>query len=151
MNEPSMNMPMFDGYSICTFSINWPIDRESADRITIEHRHVHRGFIHGEGDSCESDSEDFALVPFHELLNRWGVRRKAAKLRGASTRDEFLKFAPGDLVVHRDHGIARFEGLGLLPSEDGSSEEEVLTLAFNKNVHLHVPLGQGGHAGEHFY
>ena len=119
-----------------------PIDRESADRITIEHRHVHRGFLHGEGDSPEGDSEDFAVVPFHELLNRWGVRRRAAKLRGASTRDEFLKFAPGDLVVHRDHGIARFEGLGLLPSEDGSSEEEVLTLAFNKNVNLHVPLGR---------
>ena len=107
-----------------------------SEDIRIEHRHLHRGFM------FESESDGFAVVPFHEMLNRWGIRRRASRLRSGSTRDEFLRFEPGDLVVHREHGIARFLGLGTLPREDGRGDDEVLTLEFHAGTRLHVPLSR---------
>ena len=107
--------------------------------IKVERRHVHRGFIFS---SDEDRASRFAVVPFHELLNRFGVRRRSVGIRVATTRDQFLKFEPGDLVVHRDHGIARFDGLGMLPRQDGRGEDEVLRLIFSKGACLHVPMAR---------
>ncbi|MCH2162519.1 MAG: DEAD/DEAH box helicase, partial [Phycisphaerales bacterium] len=104
--------------------------------IRVEHRHVHRGFI------FDGEEAGFAVVPFHEVLNRWGIRRRTARLRSGSTRDEFLRFEAGDLVVHREHGIARFLGLGTLPRDDGRGDDEVLTLEFHGGSRLHVPLNR---------
>lgn len=110
---------------------------EGADRIRVERRHVHRGFRW-----LEDDATGFAVVPFHELLNRWGIRRRGGKsVRGGASRQEFLRFEPGDLVVHRDQGIARFVGLGTLPRE-GEPDQEVMTLEFDGRAHLHVPLSR---------
>ncbi len=111
---------------------------EERHPIRIEHRFVHRGF---QWIADEGDSSGFAVVPFHELLNRWGIRRRAAGLRGGASRQEFLRFEPGDLVVHRDHGIARFVGLRTIEKPDGP-DQEVLTLEFDGGAHLHVPLGR---------
>lgn len=112
-------------------------EHPGVDRVHLEHRFVHRGF------RWIGDQEDdaFALVPFHEMLNRWGIRRRAAGIRGGASRQEFLRFEPGDLVVHRDHGVARFVGLRALEKPDGP-DQEVLTLEFDGGTHLHVPLGR---------
>ena len=111
-----------------------------ADRIRVERRHVHRGFRWddiGGGD----DARGVAVVPFHEMLHRWGVRRRRGAARGGASRQEFLRFEPGDLVVHRDHGIAKFVGLRSLPKDD-APDQEVLTLEFDGGSHLHVPLSR---------
>ncbi|MFM1831855.1 MAG: transcription-repair coupling factor [Planctomycetota bacterium] len=114
-----------------------------ADRIRVERRHVHRGFRWdgGEGDG-DGEGSALAVVPFHEMLHRWGVRRRrGGAIRGGASRQEFLRFEPGDLVVHRDHGIARFVGLRALPKDD-APDQEVLTLEFDSGSHLHVPLSR---------
>ncbi len=114
-----------------------------ADRIRVERRHVHRGFRWdgGEGDG-DGEGSALAVVPFHEMLHRWGVRRRrGGAIRGGASRQEFLRFEPGDLVVHRDHGIARFVGLRTLPKDD-APDQEVLTLEFDSGSHLHVPLSR---------
>ncbi|MBM4107369.1 MAG: transcription-repair coupling factor [Phycisphaerae bacterium] len=101
------------------------------------------------------------VVPYHELLGRApGRRRAGARLRSSRALDTFLEFAPGDLVVHADHGIARYAGLsmmsprklpgrgkidvvkpgaGLLPPGE---PEEYLTLEFAGRSRLHVPASQ---------
>ncbi len=110
-----------------------------ADRIRVEQRHVHRGF---RWDADDGDGTALAVVPFHEMLHRWGVRRRrGGAIRGGASRQEFLRFEPGDLVVHRDHGIARFVGLRTLPKDD-APDQEVLTLEFDSGSHLHVPLSR---------
>jgi transcription-repair coupling factor (superfamily II helicase) len=110
-----------------------------ADRIRVEQRHVHRGFRWDAGDG---EGTALAVVPFHEMLHRWGVRRRrGGAIRGGASRQEFLRFEPGDLVVHRDHGIARFVGLRTLPKDD-APDQEVLTLEFDSGSHLHVPLAR---------
>jgi len=111
--------------------------------VEVEVRHVHRGFIF---DGFEHDG--VAIVPQHELLHRWGVRRSRRRLTGGKAREDFLHLEPGDLVVHRDHGIARFVGIGPLPANATEATArkgrrndgpEYLTLEFDGTTRLHVP------------
>ncbi len=100
-------------------------------------QHVHRAF------RWEPAGEPaIAVVPLHEVLHRFGARRRVQRVGAATTRDAFLQFGPGDYVVHRDHGIARFAGLHVMPSKDGVGEEEFLTLEFEGHVKLHVPCAK---------
>lgn len=102
-----------------------------------------------------------AILPLHELLGRAPVRRRHARLKSNRTVDAFLDFAPGDHVVHADHGIARFLGLSQMVVESPGKTagqpkdrnkpkkasgdfnvEEFLTLEFKDKARLHVPATQ---------
>jgi len=108
--------------------------------VVVEERHLHRGFIFDAGERSA-----LALVPQHELLHRYGVRRRTRGIGTGKARDAFLSFEPGDYVVHRDHGIARFLGLGTIPrdaSREDLGDDEVLTLEFDGSSRLHVPIAR---------
>ncbi|MBX3384298.1 MAG: transcription-repair coupling factor [Phycisphaeraceae bacterium] len=127
--------------------------------------YLHRGFTWRTGDE---ESSRVALVPYHELVGRFAVRRRAARLRGGRATDGFLDFQVGDYVVHADHGIARFLSLGPMKPREvpgvkqaGAARaavepEEYLTLEFAGRTKLHVPATQidrvskyvGGFAGK---
>ncbi len=126
--------------------------------------YLHRGFIWDPGEGARRS----ALVPYHELVNRFTVRRRSGGLRAGRAMDTFLDFAAGDHVVHRDHGIARFVGLTLMKPREvpgvprpwltkkEPEPEEYLTLEFAGQSKLHVPAMQidrvqkyvGGFAGK---
>ncbi|MBX3390452.1 MAG: transcription-repair coupling factor [Phycisphaeraceae bacterium] len=128
-------------------------EKEPERPIQSRIEYLHRGFIWGE-------TEPAAFVPYHELLNRFTVRRKATRLRSSRALDTFLDFQPGDFVVHQDHGIAKFIGLTqqrpreiarrsetALANMEGRKVkepelEEFLTLEFAGNAKLHVPATQ---------
>lgn len=113
--------------------------QHGAQNINASELHLHRGFC-WEGTQW--------IVPWHEVLNRFGARRSAPSPSAAAdskARDAFLFFEPGDFVVHRDHGIAKYHGLCQLPAEQtkaGSTDEEYLTLEFQGNSILHVPASK---------
>ncbi|MFM7052464.1 MAG: CarD family transcriptional regulator, partial [Planctomycetota bacterium] len=71
------------------------------------------------------------------MLHRAPVRRRGRTLAGGRAKDAFLSFEPGDYVVHRDHGIARFAGLQTM-RQDGA-DQEFLTLEFDQGAKIHVP------------
>lgn len=100
--------------------------------IVLEDRHLHRGFCWESGPGRQ-----LQLVPQHEVLHRWGVRRRAAGPTTQRSREAFLHFEPGDFVVHRDHGIARYGGLRQL-----EGAEEYLELEYAAGGRLHVPLSK---------
>ncbi|MGI9015229.1 MAG: transcription-repair coupling factor [Phycisphaerales bacterium] len=111
--------------------------------------YIHRGFIWR--DESEGASNDtIAIVPYHELLHRYHARRRVRRIATARNIDTFLDIEPGDLVVHRDHGIARLVAFGHLeesaPSRNrrapAPTTEEFLTLEFSSNARLHVPAAQ---------
>jgi len=127
--------------------------------VRVEERYLHRGFVYGNGDGGNSAHERephangrngrraVAIVPYHELMHRYHTRRRVRKVAGGRTMDTFLDLQPGDYVVHRDHGIARFVGLQTLDSGDKSDSahgtpEEYLTLEFAKRAKLHVPVSK---------
>src|SRR5581483_538249 len=74
------------------------------------------------------------IVPYHELLHRFETRRRfgarsrtdSTRLRAARAMDTFLDFGPGDYVVHRDHGIARFQGLVVMQPREVKREGPVV-------------------------
>jgi len=111
---------------------------EALAHIEPELRHLHRGFFWGD------PVPRVAIIPQHEVLNRWTIRRRTQmpSLAGGRARDAFLQFAPGDFVVHRDQGIARYIGLVILPESRGAADEEFLTLEFDGASRLHVPASR---------
>ncbi|MDX2116643.1 MAG: transcription-repair coupling factor [Planctomycetota bacterium] len=119
--------------------------------------YLHLGFVY-RGRDQSGVEHTIALVPYHELLNRFTVRRRAGKMRATRAIDTFLDFKVGDHVVHQDHGIALFTGLTLmkprplpgsehaLKKREGKAREqeleEYLTLEFAGRAKLHVPAMQ---------
>lgn len=148
----------------------------AGSRLHSRRAFVSRGFVWGE------EPRPALVVPYHELIHRFESRRRGAgaagagagatRLRAGRAMDTFLDFAPGDYVVHRDHGIALFRGLIqmkprevkaaapiVLPGEKarkgkrragpGAPEpdpfegmEEYLTLEFEGASRLHVPCSK---------
>src|SRR5205807_10138699 len=76
-----------------------------------------------------------------ELFGR--VRRAAGASRGGTragdrTREFTLDFEPDELVVHVDHGIARFKGMRLIESD--GAHREYLELEYAEGDRLFVPV-----------
>jgi len=86
-------------------------------------------------------SERVALVSSGELFHRTEVRRFRQRRLGKAI-DSFLELREGDLVVHVNHGIARYRGMKLL--EKDSQVEEYLVLEFEDRVKLYVPSSKIG-------
>ncbi|HZU15907.1 MAG TPA: transcription-repair coupling factor [Candidatus Dormibacteraeota bacterium] len=94
---------------------------------------------------CRNDRLGFRLYTDAELFGR--VRRPVSPAPRRSTRGEaslHLEFQPGDLVVHVDHGIARFTGMRLIEVQDldggGSVQREYLELEYAEGDRLYVPV-----------
>jgi len=83
---------------------------EQALRIEQQVGYLHRGFVWSPPGTAPA-----AIVPYHELLHRFHTRRRTSRLRSSgvekSASETFLQLEPGDIVVHAEHGIARFAGL----------------------------------------
>jgi len=96
-------------------------------------------------DGMVARADTILIAPAAEVLHRNPVRRRGRSLAGGRAKDAFLTFEPGDYVVHRDHGIARFVGLQTLAQESaaqGTIEQEFLTLEFDQGAKIHVPASR---------
>ncbi len=91
---------------------------------------------------CVQPSIGFHLITDAELFGR--LRRPARPVRSSRgraaqlTREFTLDFAPGELVVHVDHGIARFGGMRILESD--GAHREYLELEYAEADKLFVPV-----------
>ncbi len=82
------------------------------------------------------------VIGDHELFARAEVRRPVTRRRYESRAiDSFLDLNEDDLVVHVNHGIARYRGLQLL-SKSADYEEETLLLEFAEGTKLYVPVAK---------
>ena len=97
-----------------------------ASNLEVVEQFIHRGFI---------VSNEFALVPSHEVFHRYEMRRMGSS-KSKTMRETLSQFDIGDIVVHRDHGIAIYNGLQQV---DGQGEVEFLTLEFAGSKWMHVP------------
>ena len=106
-----------------------------GDAVNINQGYLFRGF------AWHEPGAHLHLVPHHELFHRYETRRRIRRLSGFATgakaTDAFLEIAPGDYVVHVEHGIAHFSGLRTM--RRSGKTEEYLTLEFARNALLHVP------------
>ncbi|TMC53815.1 MAG: transcription-repair coupling factor [Chloroflexi bacterium] len=90
---------------------------------------------------CSQPEIGFHLATDAELFGR--VRRPSRTSRGRTkagdmTREFTLDFEPDELVVHVDHGIARFKGMRLIESD--GAHREYLELEYAEGDRLFVPV-----------
>jgi transcription-repair coupling factor (superfamily II helicase) len=114
---------------------------EGAENITVERGMIHEGFsVPGAGFSvvAESDLYGFrkALRSKYDLHS--GTRRGSRAL--GERISEWTDIQVGELVVHVDHGIGRYQGLYEI--EFNGRLQEVLSVAYADEAKLHIPVNQ---------
>ena len=102
--------------------------------VTLVERSLNGGFAGG--------PDGLVVVTDRELFGSVRVRRPKA-LRRIVPRDILERLTPGDLVVHIDHGIARYERM-VRRSSGAGDERDYLELSFAGGDRIFVPVEQIG-------
>ncbi len=83
-------------------------------------------------------SPDVALVSEQDILGDRLVRRRKNKKSADAFLAEMAALTPGDLIVHVEHGIGRYEGLASIPV--GQSPHDCVALTYAGGDRLYVPV-----------
>ncbi|HVR91700.1 MAG TPA: transcription-repair coupling factor [Novosphingobium sp.] len=83
-------------------------------------------------------NDELELVTEQDILGDRLVRRKKRKKSADAFLAELSALNPGDLVVHMDHGIGRYEGLRSIPV--GKSPHDCVMLTYAGGDKLYVPV-----------
>ncbi|HMO68363.1 MAG TPA: CarD family transcriptional regulator, partial [Novosphingobium sp.] len=78
------------------------------------------------------------LVTEQDVLGDRLVRRKKRRKSADAFLAELAALTPGDLVVHMDHGIGRYEGLQSIPV--GKSPHDCVALEYAGGDKLYIPV-----------
>ncbi len=81
---------------------------------------------------------DFAVVSEQDILGDRLIRAAKRRVRAENFIAEASTLSEGDLVVHVDHGVGRFEGLVTITA--GGAPHDCLKLAYADNDRLFVPV-----------
>jgi transcription-repair coupling factor (superfamily II helicase) len=74
----------------------------------------------------------------HEIFRRTRRLRRARRFRGSVALESLAQLAPGDYVVHMDHGVGRFVGLERI--EVAGEEIEALAIEYAGGEILRLPV-----------
>ena len=95
---------------------------------------LHEGFV--------DEGHRWVLLTEHELFDRYhkySLRSdKATSGKVTLSLKELQSFSRGDLVVHADHGVGRFDGLVSMPQ--GDHMQEFVKLIYRNNDTIYVNL-----------
>jgi transcription-repair coupling factor (superfamily II helicase) len=83
-------------------------------------------------------TRDVALLTEQDMLGDRLVRRRKRRKSADAFLSELATLSPGDLVVHADHGIGRYEGLTRIPV--GTSPHDCVALEYAGGDKLYVPV-----------
>ena len=100
----------------------------ASGRVALAVVPLERGFV----------APSIAVVTEQDLLGDRLVRRAKRKKSADAFLSELATMSPGDLMVHRDHGIGRFEGLTSIPV--GQSPHDCVALEYAGGDKLYVPV-----------
>ena len=81
---------------------------------------------------------DIAVLTEQDMLGDRLVRRHRRKKSADAFMQELATLTPGDLVVHADHGIGRYEGLTSIPV--GQAPHDCVQLTYAGGDKLFVPV-----------
>ncbi len=83
-------------------------------------------------------SDTLEIVTEQDILGDRLVRRKRRRKDADAFLAELSALTPGDLVVHMDHGIGRYEGLQSIPV--GNSPHDCVMLTYAGGDKLYIPV-----------
>jgi transcription-repair coupling factor (superfamily II helicase) len=81
---------------------------------------------------------DIALLTEQDMLGDRLVRRRKRRKSADAFLSELATLSPGDLVVHADHGIGRYDGLTQIPVQ--KSPHDCVALEYAGGDKLYVPV-----------
>jgi transcription-repair coupling factor (superfamily II helicase) len=81
--------------------------------------------------------EPILVLTDHEIFRRSHRLRSGRRLHGVSSLESIASLKPGDYVVHLDHGIGRYAGLGHVTV--GDETVDTLTIEYADGEILRVP------------
>jgi len=81
---------------------------------------------------------EVALLTEQDMLGDRLVRRRKRKKSTDAFLSELATLSPGDLVVHADHGIGRYEGLTRIPVQ--KAPHDCVALSYAGGDKLYVPV-----------
>jgi transcription-repair coupling factor (superfamily II helicase) len=81
---------------------------------------------------------DVAVLTEQDMLGDRLVRRARRRKSSDAFLNELATLTPGDLVVHNDHGIGRYEGLTSIPV--GQAPHDCVALEYAGGDKLYVPV-----------
>jgi transcription-repair coupling factor (superfamily II helicase) len=114
------------------------IPEEEHEHVIFAIGGIARGFTFPAGKlAVLSDAELFGRYR-NTRARRLAMRRMREQAN--RTHIDFSELNEGDYVVHLEHGIGKFLGLRTFATD--GKEEEVLTLEFDQEARLYVPLEQ---------
>ena len=79
-----------------------------------------------------------AVLTEQDMLGDRLVRRARRKKSADAFLQELATLSPGDLVVHAEHGIGRYDGLTSIPV--GTSPHDCVALSYSGGDKLYVPV-----------
>ncbi len=85
-----------------------------------------------------SERDRLLVLTEEELLGKERLRRPSRRVRLAPFLSSIEDLRPGDLAVHADYGIGRYEGLSRMAL--GGAESEFLVLRYLGGDKIYVPL-----------
>jgi transcription-repair coupling factor (superfamily II helicase) len=103
---------------------------ERLTRCKAVTSHLSGGFVFPE--------TQFALISDQEIFGRYRVRRTSKKFRYAAPVREMVELSLGDLVVHANYGIGRYQGIQKINQND--TIKEMIVLEYAEKSKLFVPL-----------
>jgi len=83
-------------------------------------------------------TQDIAVLTEQDMLGDRLVRRRKRRKSQDAFLNELATLSPGDLVVHADHGIGRYEGLTQIPV--GTAPHDCVALEYAGGDKLYVPV-----------
>lgn len=98
--------------------------------IPLEVFHLHAGFV--------SDELKIALLTDHQIFSRQFRRIKRRRYREGVALTSYQNLNQGDIVVHEDHGLARFARLETIHVDDRM--RDCLLLFYRDDDKLYVPI-----------
>jgi transcription-repair coupling factor (superfamily II helicase) len=81
---------------------------------------------------------EVAVLTEQDMLGDRLVRRRKKRKAAAAFLEELATLSPGDLVVHQDHGIGRYEGLTQIPVS--KVPHDCVALEYARGNKLYVPV-----------
>jgi len=81
---------------------------------------------------------EVAVLTEQDMLGDRLVRRRRKRKAAAAFLEELATLSPGDLVVHADHGIGRYEGLTSIPV--AKAPHDCVALEYAGGDRLYVPV-----------
>ena len=81
---------------------------------------------------------EVAVLTEQDMLGDRLVRRRRKRKAAAAFLEELATLSPGDLVVHADHGIGRYEGLTAIPV--AKAPHDCVALEYAGGDKLYVPV-----------